>query len=341
VKVLQQLIQHFWMRGVLSDDQAHYLVESGFIRPRDLEDYEPRPEEDRARSSVEQTFPTELFQPDELERTEEELTERQVRRKGERSAPKVPELKVEELAEQLRLALAARSSSLGALCELASRIQPCWEPGEAAILLRQLDEATFNAILLNGIRTRSSLLAELWEAVDLEPFHVVASSGAKGRVIGAFQAILRATGPEQWGPAGWLLQVAEMQTVTNLLAVRRRMLPALVWLYDHHWNALSRCMQKPARPLRSWRPLGHGLVLLYNARGHAVRQKVPGYALNNQSLWEDWHEAWTVAMAFDPAIVTPYVLHVFGSLQALRAAQAPDLDSRDDLEFRCPSHWKM
>ena len=340
MKVLQQLIQHFWQRGVLSVEQAHYLVESGFIRPGDLEDYEPRPEEEPD-AAAGRELSSELLQPDELEQTEEELIARPVRRKGGRVVPKGPELRPEDLAEQVRVALAARSASLPALAELAGRHQPCPDPFEATVLLRQVEEAAFSAALAEAVRSRPGLLAELWECVDPEPFHVIVGSGARGRVVGAFQVILRASAPDEWSRAAWLLQLPEVQTVTNLLAVRRRLLPALVWLYDQHWAALARCLQRPARRLRSWRPLGYGLALLYNARARRAGQLAPGYPLYKQLALGDWHEAWTVAMAFDAAAVTPYFLHLFGSLRALDPSEFFDLSGGEEVDLLCPPQWRI
>ena len=41
MKVIQQLIGHFWERGALTPEEAHYLVEHGFIRAEELEGYGP------------------------------------------------------------------------------------------------------------------------------------------------------------------------------------------------------------------------------------------------------------------------------------------------------------
>ena len=129
MKVLQQLIQHFWQRGVLALDQVHYLVESGFIRAGDLEDYEPRPQEENENAVGTGHPPPEVYQPDELERAEEDLsTQRKVRRSG----PKVTDLTREELEEQLRGILAGREVSLLALVEMVNRRRPCSEPRDAA-----------------------------------------------------------------------------------------------------------------------------------------------------------------------------------------------------------------
>ena len=340
MKVLQQLIQHFWLRGVLAVEQAHYLVESGFIRPGDLENYEPRLQEDEG-DSIADRLPTEIYLPDELERTEEELSVRPVRRKGAKTTPKATDLTMAELEQQLRAVLAARSSSLPALVELSSHYQPCSDQRAAVVLLRQLDERTFSKVLLDGVRARAGLLAELWDGVDAEPFHLTAALTARGRVAGAFRVMLRAATPQDWAPAAWLLQVVEVQTITNLLAVRRRLLPGLVGLYDQHRSALARCLQRPARSLRSWRPLSYGFALLYNARAHVAHQRAPGYPLGKQLSWDEWREAWTVAMSLDAGAVTPYFIHVFGSLGLLQTNASLDLEGREDVELVCPTQWKL
>ena len=36
MRVIEQLVQHFWTRGALSREEALYLVKHGFIRESDL-----------------------------------------------------------------------------------------------------------------------------------------------------------------------------------------------------------------------------------------------------------------------------------------------------------------
>ena len=129
--------------------------------------------------------------------------------------------------------------------------------------------------------------------------------------------------------------------VTNLHEVRRRLLAALVRLYDQHGVVLARCLQRPAKPRPTWKALGYGMSLLYNARAHAVGRTASGYALNKQLGWNDWRGAWTVAMALDAAAVTPFFIHVFGSLQPLHQNEAMDLGSREDVDVYCPPQWKI
>ena len=55
MKVVQQLVEHFWDRGVLAIEQVHYLVEHGFVRAANLADYVPRPLESDARMAIYRT----------------------------------------------------------------------------------------------------------------------------------------------------------------------------------------------------------------------------------------------------------------------------------------------
>ena len=51
MKVITQLIKHFWERGALLAAEIEYLVRHGFVRVRDLPGYEPPPESHPNRSS--------------------------------------------------------------------------------------------------------------------------------------------------------------------------------------------------------------------------------------------------------------------------------------------------
>jgi hypothetical protein len=86
MKVITQLIRHFWQRGALSPQQAEYLLDQGFARLVDLPGFVPPPEEPVA-ALIER--PIELATP--LEEIGEQL-EAPPRRRG-RGGPKgaVPE----------------------------------------------------------------------------------------------------------------------------------------------------------------------------------------------------------------------------------------------------------
>jgi hypothetical protein len=347
MRVLQQLIKYFWQRGALTLEQAHYFVEHGFVRPEDLRDYRPRePEEEtdsegRAATAPRPSAP--LLLPDALEEAEAALAdEPEVKRKRPRRPPKVPDLTPEELGERLEDILRSRADCFPALAELARPTHACADEQEAAVVLRHLREDQFPRRVLRAVRARPALLGRLWECVDDHPFHdLVEQPGVKGRAVRAFEAVLRCSLPGQWGPGAWVLQVPAVQAVANLLAVRRRLLPAVTWLYDNQWARLARCVQRPAHPRRSWDGFGFGLVLLYNARACLTKRTPHGFPLEKRLSAAGWREAWTTALALDPAAVTPYLIHVFGTVPAADHPEAEDLSARADVELICPGEWKV
>lgn len=81
MKVLHQLINHFWRRGVLTVEQAHYLVKSGFIRAWELDWYTPRAAPPDVDEPIveDRCFPDIDHTPDPLE---EQSTRRQRRAKA-------------------------------------------------------------------------------------------------------------------------------------------------------------------------------------------------------------------------------------------------------------------
>jgi hypothetical protein len=352
MRVLHQLITHFWQRGALTLEQAHYLVEHGFIRPWELERYAPRPaaiEEAEAEARPSARVPEELL-PNELERRQEALSAPAPgRRKGKAAA--LPDYSLEELGRQLRAILHQRERWLPALREMAARRQTCPAAEEAAIWLRQRPVDTFRLMLLEAVRARPSLLGRLWEAVDPEPFHaLLARPGVRGPVARAFAGILVAAGSGQWGRAGWVLRVPEVQTVANLLAVRRRLVPAVLWMYEKQKGLLGRALQRPARPPPSWHALGFGLVLIYNARAWRGKRAPPGFVLSRPPT----AAAWTTALTLDADRVIPYCVHLFGNVPETRARprrpRSPRPGQSDSVEIFampqqevliCPREWKI
>ena len=349
MRVLQQLIRHFWQRGALSLDQAHYFVEHGFVRPEDLHDYQPRPQDEEADGGADKSGrpaprpPSLPILPDALDETETDLADQpEVKRKRKKQPPKVPDLTPEELGERLEAILKSRAASLPALVELARPDYSRRDERMAAVVLRHVEESQFPRRLLRAVRARPALLAQLWECLDDQPFHdLVAEDGVKGKAVRAFEAILRSCHPGLWGPGAWALQIPAVQTVANLLAVRCRLLPAVAWLYDNQWTALAHCLQRPPRPRRSWEGLGFGMVLLYNARARLTKRTPSGFALAKRLPASGWREAWTNAVSLDPVAVTPYLIQVFGKVPDPADPASEDLSAREDVELICPNDWKV
>jgi hypothetical protein len=343
MQVLQQLIRYFWHRGTLTTEQAHYFVEHGFVREEELDGYQPR---ERPEEPDDQAAPCPLLlpiMPDAFDEAQTALADQpEVKRRRRKQLPRVPDLTPEELGERLEGVLRSRAVCFPILIELARPDYARNDERMAAVVLRHVGEDQFARRLLRAVRSRPGVLAQLWECVDDQPFHdLVEHSGVKGKAVRAFEAILRSAHPGLWGPGAWVLQVPAVQTVANLLAVRRRLLAALAWLYDNHWSALARCVHRPARRRRSWDGLGFGLVLVYNARAHLTKRAPSGFCLGKRLTAAGWREAWTNALALDPAAVAPYLIHVFGTDTDPGGSRAEDLSAREDVRLICPNEWKV
>jgi hypothetical protein len=331
MKVLQQLIQHFWTHGALTPEQAHYLVEHGFVRAEDLDSYEPESAADQGDAYAERP-PVEVLPPDEMDHKEEELIDAAGRRKGGKTAPRTPDLTTEQLGEMLEAILRAREALLPALQSVSGADAP-----SATAVLRQMPEEEFRRRLLTAVQARPGVLAEMWEGLDESPFHdLLARPGMKGRPARAFGAVLRAADVASWAAVAWIMQVPTVQTVANLLAVRRRLAAGVLWLYDSYRSRFARCLQRPARPGPTWIGLGFGMVLVHNARAWPTGRKPMGYRVEQRLDADGWREAWTTAMSLDPGAVTPYLL------------TAGDYNNEglggrvhEDFALICPYEWKV
>ncbi len=98
MKVISQLIRHFWERGVLSSEEVEYLVQHGFARRHDVPGYR-FPQVDEPTDIAINDFPA-LDNPDEFDRFEESLVRRQdTRRTGHEPHP--AQLKIEEILHRV------------------------------------------------------------------------------------------------------------------------------------------------------------------------------------------------------------------------------------------------
>ena len=200
-----------------------------------------------------------------------------------------------------------------------------------------MPEEEFHRRLLTAVQARPGVLADLWEGLDESPFHdLLARPGMKGRPARAFGAVLRAADVASWAAVAWIMQVPAVQTVANLLAVRRRLAAAVLWLYDSYRSRFARCLQRPARPGPTWVGLGFGMVLVHNARAWPTGRKPTGYRVEQRLDADGWREAWTTAMSLDAGAVTPYLL------------TAGDYNNEglggrvhEDFALICPYEWKV
>jgi hypothetical protein len=345
MKVIQQLIEHFWARGALTTDEAHYLVEHGFITAEELQGYEPQEPNPEPREDPEvAAWPSrEVLLPDELDVHQDALEGRPAgpRKRGGRSGDKVPGYELEDLCRDLGLVFEGRAAAWPALVALGRRLGPCTTWQEAAVLIRQADGAALGRALVRALDNRPERLGELWDCVDTEGFHDLLSLGRVcGAVARSFGRLLRAAGAHQFGSAAWLLKGPEVQALANLLQVRRQLLAALPFLYDRHFPRLSRGLNRSRGRTRAWEPLSWGLVLLYNARAREGGTfPPPGYVLGKRPAFEDWRQAWTTALALDPPCVTRFFTRHYGGLREL--PEEEEANRLWDVEVYCPGAWKV
>jgi hypothetical protein len=334
MKVLNQLVRHFWDRGALSEDQAHYLVEHGFIRAEELENYSAReesPEDIRAYTPD----PVVVLPPDTWDEQAEQLDESRPRAKkvGGKAGAKTPDFDRAQLQSALAAELKNRARFTPALVELASRTVDSWE--DAALALRQATPERLRDLLVRATSTRPAIVGELWACLRGEPFHeIVGTDDARGPVARAYNLLLRATTPAELRQVGWLLRLPEACVVSNLVQVRRNFLAALAWMYEHRRVKLGRCVQRPSRSLPGWDTLAFGFVLLHNARGHASRRKPTGYVLSREADDVKLRDAWTIAMSLDRVATTPFFTRMFAK------ARTGD-ESPDAFHLYCPNDWKV
>lgn len=337
MKVLKQMIEHFWERGALSLDEAHYLVEHGFVGAWDLPGYAPLSQDDEElhATGASDYGPSE---PDPLEMEHERLVSRPSSGRGR--GPKVAEYAPAELQADLARLLDQRTRCFSALIEMTQG--KAGNHQAAAVRLRQYNAAAFSKLFIDSVRKRPSLLADVWEAVSDQAFHVLLERpNVRGKAARAFRRLLQTSDPKHWSGAGWLLKFDEVQTIVNLLAVRRLLLPAIVDLYEKHWAVLAKCMQRPAKPGPAWESLAFGLVLLHHARFFATNRHPSGYTMTRFVDSESWNNAWTTALALDVANVTPFMARIFNLACYKESTAGPQFTIFVDAALDVPFDWKV
>lgn len=326
MKVITQLIRHFWQRGALSPEQAEYLLDQGFARLADLPGYQPPPEEPSP-TVVERP----IERPTPLEEIGEQLEQPSRRRGGGGPKGVVPE--EEDLRLWLNKQFARRSRAFGSLVRLAERFRPCASWHEAAIVLRQVRTDRLHRGLAAALRTQEIGLRSLWTAIDPEPFHArMEDSSLRGPTVRAFRMLLALRSAPQMGKYVWILKLHEVRAALNLLVVHRRFLGALGELFRHHRPTLNAALAHSSHPVPHW-----ALVLLYNADrrpqgdGAALKREYGPVPLPDDGIWQ---QAWTGALGIDAAPVTQLLIRCYGRGQAgVRDACTESL--------YCPLGWKL
>jgi hypothetical protein len=325
MKVITQLIRHFWQRGALSPEQAEYLLDQGFAKLADLPGFKPVERVDTPQPAVA------VLAPHPLEATTEDL-ERPRRRAG-RGGPKgvVPE--ADDLQLWLRKQFLRRGRAFSSLVRLGERFGPCATWHDAVKRIRQTKPERFVKGLAGALRSQQVGLRNLWQAVDPEPFYArMEDASLRGPTVRAFRMLLSVQDAAQLGKYCWILKFDEVQATCNLLQANRRLLGGLSGLFHHHRSVLNGALQHSTHPVPHW-----GLVLLYNSyRRSTENGATAGREFGPVELPADevWRQAWTAALLMDPSAVTRLLVGCYGRRQVGDGAACGHL-------LYCPLGWKL
>lgn len=337
MKVITQLIKHFWERGALSFAEVEYLVRHGFVRVRDLPGYEPPPEEPPAPLEPLSIIGT-VGPAHPLEAVEESLTLRRRIRRG-RGEPKLPALELKELLARVQAELTRRENSLRKVVRLATGAPAANGHGDwqaAAQALRHSPPRLLEA-LVRALRSGQITLRDTWQALDLEPFHqLLGEDEWRGRAARAYAALLVADQSIGLGKYTWILQHDEMQAVSNLRFAQARLLLALQRLYQNHVRVLTKALAHGVDAELLW-----SLVLLHNAHRSELNprdsRRIADYGPVAPPTEAVWRQAWTLALGMDRPRLAKFLVLCY--------EQAPAQSARQPLEtmreLHCPSGWHL
>jgi hypothetical protein len=291
MRVIEQLVQHFWARGAITRDEALYLAKHGFVKETDLpglvEDEtkpEPKPSPQRP-ARDDRPPPDEETRAIEAEQLEDELVGRQGggKKGGKKKKPSGHNLApaVAVLAGHF-----ADREPYPALVELGSRLRRCRDWHAAARAVAAADPADLEAALVGLLSARPRALGELWHWFDIEPLFTWAEDAANaGPVADALAKLMRAATPAEVGRIGQLMKAAEVAALIDLLAARRAFLRMLPVLYHNHFASLARWLVPPAGAAADrWPALPWAIVLVYNAMQGTRDTPPPGYEVKWQTI---------------------------------------------------------
>jgi hypothetical protein len=301
MRVIEQLVHHFWARGALTREQALFLVAHGFAREGDLPGLtgEPIPESEKEYDGPQADSVAELRARDETaareaedtaarnaEELEDELVGRNAgSRKGGGKKKKPTGHNLGPLVAALAVHFAAREP-YPALCELGCRLKPCATWRDAARAISTARPEALETALVGLLNARPRALGELWFWFDLEPvFEWADDAENAGPVADGLSKLLRADNPAQVGRLGQLLKAVEVQALLDLLAARRAFLNLLPVLYHAHFPKLGSWLVPPAgEAAKCWPALPWAFVIVYNARHGTAAQPPLGYPVDPKKL---------------------------------------------------------
>jgi hypothetical protein len=343
MKVVTQLVQHFWQRGALTREEIEYLLEHDFIRADDLPGYQPS--KAFTDGSLDSFDNGRVELPDPLEEIQEELIRRRPERRQSRVETRTGELDIDDILERLRQDFDRRETDFDSVLALGKKFANVETWCQAASELRSVSSAQFHEGLCANLRDGFVLLGDLWQASDPEPFHrLVADSETRGRAARSFLALLVANVPEELGKYSWLLKYDEMQSVVNLRVLHDRVLASLGNLHREDRVLLAHALADNSDQIQVW-----ALVVLYNAHRELPPRlgEEPRYGKEYGPVFlpdlETWKQAWTSALRMDRKKVTK--LLVGCCQQACKKSQSSEqLIEVADFSFvplMCPVGWHL
>jgi hypothetical protein len=351
MRVIEQLVHHFWARGALSREEAQFLVEHGFARECDLpglvgpereidpDTYKPPapdPDEDYFREQAEEVV---RLAADVKAREAEELEDELVGRNA--GSRKAGGKKKKPTGHNLAPAVATLAAHFAArepypaLCELGGRLRPCADWREAARLVGAAPPEAIEPALVGLLNARPRALGELWFWFDLEPLYDWAEDEDNaGPVAEGLSKLMSADTLARVGRLGQLLKATEVQMLLDLLPARRAFLNVLPVLYHAHFPKLGQWLVPPAgAAAKCWPALPWAFVIVYNARQGTAEQPPMGYPLDPDTL-----PPRLLKLALTTAIAQAPV--------AVRELLVTGLSARDDRPAfarkpHCPYTWRV
>jgi hypothetical protein len=332
MKVITQLVQHFWSRQALSEAQAEYLVSQGFVRAGDLPGFTYSVPADKQPSSFK--FKKPLAPPHPKEHVQEELEGRGPTKKARSGKSKGQPLTEKELVKQVESVYADRAELLERFRRWATALGPAADWVAAAVRMRKAAQSQALAALVQAARKRIVSLSDLWSATDIEPLHaLVDSPDLRGPVTRAFRLLLTTDGALP-PPYAALLKHDALAAAKNLATAHRRLIGTIGQLHDQHPNVLADALGHGNHPVVFW-----GLTLLYNARRKPLTAPIrPKREYGPISLpsADVWRQAWTIALALDEPNVAGLLMACF--------KDHPEPTKRDprlcQFPFHCPLDWR-
>lgn len=336
MRVVEQLIQHFWQRGALTRTEIEYLVNHGFVRAKDLPDY---------LDADEPIEPTPVYEPDPIEEKQEplpdpedELLGRRVggKKRGGKKKPKPTGHNLAPLESLLGTHIADRKP-YAALVELGNRIRPCKDWVAAASAIASVSPTKLETRLVKLLNHRPPALGELWYWFTVESLvNWTQAPENAGPVASALAGLIRAEVLSEVGRLEQLRKATGVDPFIELLGARKVFHGTLGSLYHRHFSGLKRWLVPPSGPAAEvWPALPWAFVMVYNA----TKADPTGYQLSTHSsqvsqqvLGMAWEAAWRMESTTLLKLIHESYNEKFGAERGWSVISS---------DLMCPLDWRV